>query len=257
MPGLLENKVALVTGGGGGIGEATAMTFHRDGARVAIIDRNLAEAERVAAAIAAQGGEAIALEANVANEEDVANAVAAVVDTFGALHAASNNAAFGGGFKSLTDFSEKEWALINDVTLKGVWLCMKYQLPAMENSGGGAIVNISSVGGVRGESKMAPYSAAKGGVIALTKTAAAEYGQRGVRVNCVAPGGILTPGMQQYLDALPEERDATIATHAMRRLGEPYEIADAVSYLLSDRASFITGAVLDVDGGIMVNPHNL
>ena len=257
MSGLLENKVALVTGGGSGIGEATAITFHRDGAKVAIIDRNLEQAERVAQSIVAEGGDAIALKANVASDDEVESAIAAILERYGALHAASNNAAFGGGFKQITEFSEKEWGLINDVTLKGVWLCMKHQLPAMEASGGGAIVNISSVGGVRGEAKMSLYSAAKGGVIALTKTAAAEYGQRGVRVNCVAPGGIMTAGRQGYFDALPEERDATIATHAMRRLGEPEEIADAVSYLLSERASFITGAVLNVDGGIMVNPHNL
>ncbi|NND67452.1 MAG: SDR family oxidoreductase [Halioglobus sp.] len=257
MQGLLQDKVAMVTGGGSGIGEATAMTFHKDGAKVAIIDRNIEEAERVRNAITEDGGDAIALHANVAQDEEVANAIAMIVEEYGALHAASNNAAFGGGFKGITEFSEKEWGLINDVTLKGVWLCMKHQLMAMEASGGGAIVNISSVGGIRGESKMSLYSAAKGGVIALTKTAAAEYGQRGVRVNCVAPGGVMTAGMKGYFDALPEERDATIATHAMRRLGEPYEIADAVSYLLSDRASFITGAVLTVDGGIMVNPHNL
>ncbi len=257
MQRLLENKVAMVTGGGSGIGEATAMTFHRDGAKVAIIDRDLAAAERVRDAVVADGGDAIALKANVASDGDVGAAIAAIVEHYGALHAVSNNAAFGGGFKPVTDWSEKEWELINDVTLKGVWLCLKYQLPAIEASGGGAIVNISSVGGVRGEAKMSPYSAAKGGVIALTKTVAAEYAQRGIRANCVAPGGIRTPAIQAYFDALPEEREATIATHAMRRLGEPEEIADAVSYLLSDRASFITGHVLNVDGGMLVNPHNL
>lgn len=257
MQGLLQDKVAMVTGGGSGIGEATAITFHRDGAKVAIIDRNIEEAERVRQVILAEGGEAIALRADVAKGDEIESAIAAIIEEYGALHAASNNAAFGGGFKQITEWSEKEWSLINDVTLKGVWLCMKHQLPAMETSGGGAIVNISSIGGIRGESKMSAYSAAKGGVIALTRTAAAEYGQRGVRVNCVAPGGVMTAGMKGYFDALPQERDATIATHAMRRLGEPHEIADAVSYLLSDRASFITGAVLHVDGGLMVNPHNL
>jgi NAD(P)-dependent dehydrogenase (short-subunit alcohol dehydrogenase family) len=257
MKRLLENKIAMVTGGGSGIGKATAMTFHRDGAKVVIVDRNMAAAEAVLQEILSAGGDAIALQADVSREEDVEAVMAGIVTHYGALHAASNNAAFGGGFKGITDWTESEWEKVNDVTLKGVWLCIKHQLPVIEQSGGGAIVNITSVGAVRGEAKMSPYSAAKGGVISLTKTVAAEYAQRGIRVNAVAPGGIRTPGIEGYFKALPEERDATIATHAMRRLGEPEEVADAVSYLLSDRASFITGHVLNVDGGILVNPHNL
>lgn len=257
MKRLLEDKVALVTGGGSGIGEATARVFHRDGAKVAVIDRNLEAAERVRQDIRSAGGDAIAIGADVSVEGEVEAAIAEIVGHYGALHVASNNAAFGGGFKHVTDWSDREWQKVQDITLKGVWYCIKHQLPVIEQSGGGAIVNITSVGAVRGEAKMAPYSAAKGGVIALTKTVAAEYAQRGIRVNAVAPGGILTPAMEGYFRAVPEDRDATIATHAMRRLGEPEEVADAVSYLLSDRASFITGHVLNVDGGILVNPHNL
>ncbi len=257
MKRLLEDKVAMVTGGGSGIGEATAHVFHQDGAKVVIVDRDLDAAEKVRDAILADGGDAIALQANVADEQEVEAAIAAIMDHYGALHGASNNAAFGGGFKEVTTWSEKEWEQVQDVTLKGVWFCLKYQLPAIEQSGGGAIVNISSVGGVRGEAKMSPYSAAKGGVLALTKTVAAEYAQRGIRVNCVAPGGIKTPAIELYFEAFPHERDKTIATHAMRRLGEPEEIADAVSYLLSDRSTFITGHILNVDGGVLVNPHNL
>ena len=257
MKPLHANRVAMVTGGGSGIGRATAAVLHQDGARVAIVDRNRAAAEAAAQEILSAGGDAIAIEADVSEEQAVEAAVAAIVAHYGGLHIASNNAAFGGGFKGVTDWTEREWHKVNDVTLKGVWLCIKHQLPVMESAGGGAIVNITSVGAVRGEAKMSPYSAAKGGVIALTKTVAAEYAQRGIRVNAVAPGGIRTPGMEGYFTALPEEREATIATHAMRRLGEPEEIADAVSYLLSERASFITGHVLNVDGGLLVNPHNL
>jgi len=257
MNRLLENKVALVTGGGSGIGKATALTFHQDGAKVVVVDRNEKAAGEVAESIRSMGGDAIAIVADVSREKDVANMVAATEEQYGALHVASNNAAFSSGFKEITAWTEAEWDKVQDVTLKGVWLCMKYQLPAMEKAGGGAIVNITSVGGIRGEAKMSPYSSAKGGVIALTKTVAAEYGQRGIRVNAVAPGGIRTPAIDWYFNQMPEEKAATIATHAMRRLGEPEELANAVSFLLSDRASFITGHVLTVDGGIMVNPHNL
>jgi NAD(P)-dependent dehydrogenase (short-subunit alcohol dehydrogenase family) len=257
MKRLLEDKVALVTGGGSGIGEATARVFHQDGAKVAIIDRNLESAQRVQQEIEAAGGDAIALHADVSREEEVEAALAAIVDHYGALHCVSNNAAFGGGFKGVTDWTSDEWERINNITLKGVWYCLKHQMPLIEQSGGGAVVNISSLGAVRGEAKMAPYSAAKGGVISLTLTVAAEYAQRGIRVNAVAPGGIRTPAIEGYFRAIPEDREPTIATHAMRRLGEPHEVADAVSYLLSDRASFITGHVLHVDGGITINPHNL
>ena len=257
MRRLLENKVALVTGGGSGIGRATATVFHQDGARVAILDRDIDAAEQVRQDILSAGGEALALQVDVSREGEVESAISEILDRFGALHAVSNNAAFGGGFKGVADWTDAEWQKVQDITLKSVWYCLKHQLPAIERSGGGAIVNISSVGGIRGEAKMSPYSAAKGGVIALTKTVAAEYAQRGVRVNAVAPGGIRTPAIEGYFRAVPEDREPTIATHAMRRLGEPEEVADAVSYLLSDRASFITGHVLNVDGGLLVNPHNL
>jgi NAD(P)-dependent dehydrogenase (short-subunit alcohol dehydrogenase family) len=132
---------------------------------------------------------------------------------------------------------------------------MKYEIPAILKSGGGAIVNIASLSGVRGEALQSPYSAAKGGVIALTKTAAAEYAQKGIRVNAVNPGGIRTRALLDYFEKVPGAEEHTAAVHAMRRLGEPEEIADAVAYLCSDRASFITGHALNVDGGVMVNPH--
>lgn len=254
---LLKEKVALVTGGGSGIGKATAMTFAADGARVVVVDRNLDTAQSVSDAINAQGGKAIAVGADVSLEAEVSAMVERTLSAFGVLHAASNNAALGGGFKLVPDVSEANWDKCQNVTLKGVWLCMKYQIPAMLDSGGGAIVNIASLSGVRGEAMQSPYSAAKGGVIALTKTTAAEYAQRGIRVNAVAPGGIRTPAIEDYFEKVPGAREHTEGVHAMRRLGEPEEIADAVAYLLSDRASFITGHVLDVDGGIMVNPHTM
>jgi NAD(P)-dependent dehydrogenase (short-subunit alcohol dehydrogenase family) len=254
---LLRDKVALVTGGGSGIGLATALGFAKDGARVVVVDRNGEAAEQVAQSIRRDGGEALAIDTDVSDEQQVEAMVASTVAHFGRLDCASNNAALGGGFNLIPDVDAKHWDLAQSVTLKGVWLCLKYQIPAMLAAGGGAIVNIASLSGVRGEALQSPYSAAKGGVIALTKTAAAEYAQRGIRINAIAPGGILTPALEDYFKRVPGAREHTEGVHAMRRLGRPEEIADAVSYLLSDRASFITGHVLEVSGGITINPHTL
>lgn len=254
---LLQDKVALVTGGGAGIGEATALMFHREGAAVVVADINGEAAAAVAQRINADGDRALAVAVNVAEEGQVAAMVQRAVDAFGRLDCASNNAAASGGFAPLQDVENKNWQRAQDVTLKGVWLCMKYQIPVMLQQGGGAIVNIASLSGIRGEALQSPYSAAKGGVIALTKTAAAENAQHNLRINAVAPGGIRTAGMEYYFNSVPGAREKTEGVHAMRRLGEPREVADAVVYLLSDRASFITGHVLNVDGGITINPHTL
>ncbi|MFB3078988.1 MAG: SDR family NAD(P)-dependent oxidoreductase, partial [Lysobacterales bacterium] len=189
---LLEGKVGLVTGGGDGIGRATSIMFAKDGAKVAVADVRLDAAEETVAMIRELGGEAIAIEADVSNAEAVKAMVETTVKAFGRLDCACNNAAGGAGFNALQDVEEKNWDHCQNVTLKGVWLCLKYEIPAMLASGGGAIVNIASLSGVRGEALQSPYSAAKGGVIALTKTAAAEYAQKGIRVNAVNPGAIRT-----------------------------------------------------------------
>tara|TARA_R100000005_G_scaffold18284_1_gene7676 strand:- start:17683 stop:18450 length:768 start_codon:yes stop_codon:yes gene_type:complete len=254
---LLCDKVGLITGAGSGIGRATALTFARDGAKVVVVDYHLEWAEETAGLIRQAGGESLVIRANVASETDVQDMMSRAVAHFGRVDCVSNNAAFGGGFAPLPDVEEKNWQRCLDVTLKGIWLCMKYQIPQMLKQGGGSIVNIASLSGVRGEANQAPYSAAKGGVIALTRTAAAENAQRKIRVNAINPGGIRTPAILDYFARVPGAEERTAAVHAMRRLGEPEEVADAVAYLCSDRASFITGAVLDVDGGIMVNPHTL
>lgn len=254
---LLRNKVALITGAGSGIGRAMALTFTDDGARVAVLDYHRDSAEETAAMVREKGGEALVIHANVAKEDQQRRAVDECLACFGALHCAVNNAALGGGFAMLTDFEEKRWQLAQDVTLKGVWLGMKYQIPAMLKSGGGAIVNIASLSGLRGEAMQIAYSAAKGGVLAATRTAAAEFAQRGIRVNAINPGGIRTPALQMYFESVEGAEAQTAGVHAMRRVGEPHEIADAAAYLCSDRASFITGETLNVDGGVMVNPHTL
>jgi len=255
--GLLDGKVGLVTGAGAGIGRATALTFAREGAAVMVADVDARGGEETLRLVGELGGRARFVRADVSDESEVVAIVRATFEAFGALHLASNNAARGAGFRPLTELRRQDWDRALGVTLTGVWLCMKHEIPAMLAAGGGAIVNIASVSGMRGEATQAAYSAAKGGVLALTKTAAAEWARSGVRINALCPGGIRTPAIESYFEHAPGIREATIATHAMRRLGEPEEIADAVAWLCSDRASFVTGHAMVVDGGVLVNPHTL
>ena len=251
----MKNKVALVMGGGAGTGRATALAFARSGARVVVADINEQGARQTQTLINDAGGEAAAVCANMGLAADIQRVMDSCQDAFGALHMVSNNAALAAPNKPVTALSEEEWDKCMGVTLKGVWLCMKYQLPLIEASGGGAIVNIASVSGIRGEVFQSAYAAAKGGVITLTKAVAAEYARRGVRVNTVCPGGIETDGMRFYLKSMPEMREKTLNAHAMGRLARPEEIADAAVYLCSEQASFITGHDLVVDGGILVRSN--
>jgi NAD(P)-dependent dehydrogenase (short-subunit alcohol dehydrogenase family) len=251
----MTDKIALVMGGGAGTGRATAMAFADEGAKVVIADINEDGGRESLELLRSAGGEGIFVRANMGSASDIQQVIEQTEQTFGALHMVSNNAALGAPNKAVTDLSEEEWDRCMAVTLRGVWLCMKYQLPLIEASGGGAIVNIASVSGIRGEVFQSAYAAAKGGVITLSKAVAAEYAKRGVRVNTVCPGGINTGGMQFYLEKMPEMRDKTLQAHAMGRLAEPQEIADAVVYLCSDKASFITGHDLVVDGGVMVRSN--
>jgi NAD(P)-dependent dehydrogenase (short-subunit alcohol dehydrogenase family) len=255
--GLLDGKVGLVTGAGGGIGRATALAFAREGAAVAVADVDARGGAETRHLVEAAGGRAIFVRADVSDEAAVAALVRATCEAFGALHCASNNAARGAGFRVLTEVAREDWDRALAVTLTGVWLCLKHEIPALLASGGGAIVNVASVSGMRGEATQAAYSAAKGGVLALTKSAAAEWAQQGIRVNAICPGGIRTEAIEAYFEHAPGIREATVAVHAMRRLGEPGEIADAIAWLCSERASFVTGHALVADGGVLVNPHTL
>jgi NAD(P)-dependent dehydrogenase (short-subunit alcohol dehydrogenase family) len=254
---MLNNKIALITGAGEGIGEATALLMAKEGASIVVVDRQIELGQQTVAAIQSQGGDAFFVEADVADHQSIKSMVAAAVQHYGRVDCAVNNAARSASFALTADTEESDWDKTCDVTLKGVWLCMKYQLAAMLESGGGSIVNISSLAGVQGEVFQAPYSSAKAGVIGLTKTAAGEYAQKNIRINAICPGGILTRGMAHYLESVPGAREKVEATHAMRRLGKPEEIAEAVCFLSSERASFITGHPLVVDGGVSVNPYLL
>jgi NAD(P)-dependent dehydrogenase (short-subunit alcohol dehydrogenase family) len=255
--GLLEGKVALVTGGGAGIGRATARVFSREGARVAVADRDDAAGRQTVAEIEAGGGSARFVPMDVSRPEQVAAGIEAVVAAWGGLHCASNNAAASGGYHLTADIPERAWDRALAVSLTGVWHCMRFEIPAMRACGGGAIVNIGSASAMKGEAFLAAYAAAKGGVLALTKTAAAEYAGHGVRVNAVCPGGVRTAGIEDYFRKAPEREAPTLATHALGRLAEPEEIADTVAWLCSDRSSFTTGSVVVVDGGALVKSHLL
>lgn len=251
----MRDRVALVMGGGAGTGRATALAFAREGARVVVADINENGAHKTAGLIVEAGGEALALRADMAQASDVAAVMDAIRERFGALHLVSNNAAAAPQNKPLAEISEEEWDCCMSVTLRGVFLCLKHQLPLIEASGGGAVVNVASLSGVRGDAHQGAYASAKGGVLALTKTAAVEYARRGVRVNTVCPGAIRTAGIEFYLKDMPELRAKTMDIHAMGRMAEPEEVADAVVYLCSERASFITGHDLVVDGGILVRSN--
>lgn len=251
----MNSKIAMVMGGGAGTGRATALAFAREGAAVVITDVNEDGGQKTLDLIESEGGQGLFLKCDMGNAQDIQNALAQTKGHYGGLHMVSNNAALAAPNKPLTELTETEWDRCHGVTLKGVWLCLKYQLPIIEASGGGAVVNVASVSGLRGEAFQSAYAAAKGGVITLSKAAAVEYAKRGVRVNTVCPGGINTGGIEKYLDSMPELRDKTLNAHAMGRLAEPEEIADAVVYLCSDKASFITGHDLVVDGGVLVRSN--
>jgi NAD(P)-dependent dehydrogenase (short-subunit alcohol dehydrogenase family) len=250
--------VGLVTGAAQGLGRAVAELAVREGSRVVVSDIQDAKGEGVVRAIEAAGGEALFVHCDVAVAAEVEGLVARAVERFGRLDWACNNAVGGAGdFGPLHQIDDANWEHTQRVTLKGVFHGMKYEIPAMLSGGGGSVVNIITASVFKGEAMLGAYVAAKGGVHALTLTAAAEYSARGVRVNSVAPGGFETEAIARYFRKFPEFRERTIATHAMRRLGRPDEVAEPVVWLASDRASFVTGACIPCDGGVMVNSHLL
>jgi NAD(P)-dependent dehydrogenase (short-subunit alcohol dehydrogenase family) len=251
----LENRVALVTGASSGIGRAASVAFAIAGAKVVLASRNEESSLQTLRMVEDCGGEGIFVRTDVSVAADVENMINKTLATYGQINCAFNNAGIGGPVGPLFQFTEQDFDQVININLKGVWLCMKHELSAMLAHGGGCIVNMSSVGGVLGAAGIGIYAASKHGVIGLTKVAAIEYARAGVRVNVVCPSVIdHTLIIDQLKVTHPDMYDYLRATHPIGRLGDPEEVANAVVWLCSDEASFITGASLPVDGGTMAGP---
>jgi len=253
MAGLLEGKSTLITGGGGGIGRATALVFAREGARVAVADAVEEAAKETVALVNAAGGQAMSLTGDVTDSAAVQAMVKAVVSAYGRLDCAFNNAGIAGfqvnaGGKKTHEWADESFDRMIGVNLKGVWLCMKHEIPQMLSQGGGVIVNTGSIAGLIGLPTSSAYVAAKHGVLGLTKTAALEYAGDSIRVNAVCPGYIETKMTE---DTMRRRGGTLMAMVPFHRMGKPEEIAEMVLFLSSDRSSYISGACYNVDGGYM------
>ena len=251
MSKLLADKVIIVTGAGGGIGEASARLFAREGASVVLTGRTQASVESVASGIKAEGGRCIALRVDVSSGSETESMVAATLAEFGRLDGAFNNAGIDGPLTPAADYPEEAFDEVIAINLKGVWNCMRYEIPAMLANGSGSIVNNASALSEVGQFSMAGYCASKAGVLGLTRAAALDYGAQGIRVNALSPGVIETPMMTNQMTAYPPLREMLLAKHAIGRLGQPEEMAEAAAWMLSDRSKFMLGANLSVDGGFL------
>ncbi|MBD3385653.1 SDR family oxidoreductase [candidate division KSB1 bacterium] len=246
-----EKKVALVTGGSTGIGKATALAFAETGAKVAVVDIVEEEGKKTVDAIKEKGGQAIFIKTDVSDAGQVKDMVDKVVDTFGGLHCAFNNAGIEGEQATTADCTVENWNRVISINLSGVWYCMKYEIPHMLEAGKGSIVNMASVAGRVGFANIPAYTASKHGVNGLTKTAALEYATRNIRVNAVCPGIIDTAMIDRFTGGEGEGKEQMEAMEPVGRMGRPEEVADAVIWLCSDKASFVTGHPLAVDGGFV------
>jgi NAD(P)-dependent dehydrogenase (short-subunit alcohol dehydrogenase family) len=246
----LEGKVAIVTGGGSGMGQATAILFAQEGAKVVIACRNTAgSGEKTAEMIKKAGGEAIFIKTDVSKGQDVQEMVKAAVNTYGRLDVLYNNAAVQGDVSLTPDVTEEIYDRYMDVNLKGVWLGMKYAIPAMLKTGAGSITNVASVSALVGQRGLSHYAATKGGIISLTRVTAMEYATKNIRINCICPGLVRTPIWDQIENASPGSLQKFVDGVPMGRYAKPEEIAQLALFLASDESSFMTGSVVIIDGG--------
>ena len=252
----LEGKVGLVTGGTSGIGRDASVLFAKAGAKVVVAGRREVEGKETVDQIRAAGGEGLFVKADVSKAADVQALVQKTVEKFGRLDVAFNNAGIEGAWIAITEQSEEDWDRTIDINLKGVWLCLKHEIRQMlKQGGGGAIVNMASVAGWIGSAGAATYCASKHGVIGLTKSAALEMARNGIRINVVCPAVIETP-MAERIFGAPEMNKYALGLHPIGRFGTPMEVAEAVVWMCSDRASFMTGQSLVLDGGFLAGPNS-
>lgn len=250
MYGKLEGKITLVTGGSSGIGRATALAFAREGSNLVIADILVESGEETVQMIRKAGGEAIFVETDISKAGEVEALVNKVVETYGRLDCAHNNAGIEGVLATTANYTEEDWDRIITINLKGTWLCMKYEILQMLHQGGGAIVNTASTNGLVGFPGMPAYCASKGGILQLTRTAALEYARAGIRVNAVCPGSIQTPLMERIAANISNAGVPFAMDLPSGRIGMPEEVAEAVVWLCSDASSFVTGHALVIDGGM-------
>jgi len=247
----LKDKVAVITGGGSGIGRATAIRFAKEGAKIVIADINEVTGEETLGVINQQNQEAIFIKTNVAESKSIQNLMKRAVEHFGRIDILFNNAGIGNSEVRSVDLAEEEWDQVIDINLKSVFLGIKYAMPELKKSGNGVIINTASLLGLKGRKYVSAYNASKGGVVLLTQNAALEYGKYNIRVNAIAPGIIDTNIIKEWKN---DERKWPILSraNALGRIGSPDEIASAALFLASDEASFVTGATLSVDGGGLI-----
>lgn len=248
---MTDQKVAIVTGGNSGIGRATAIALAREGAKVTVAARRVSEGKETVRLIKEAGSDGIFVKTDVANENDVSSLVEKTVDTYGRLDYAVNNAGMGEKMTPLVEQTSEKFDQIMNTNVRGVWLSMKYEIQEMMKNGGGAIVNMSSGAGLVGFPQMPVYIASKHAVLGLTKSAALEYAKSGIRINAIAPGGVETEMLMQTIGDDHQFLETFKSMHPIGRIGTPEEIANAVVWLLSDKASFVLGHTLLVDGGIV------
>ncbi len=245
----LKDKVALITGAGSGMGRATATLFAREGAKVAVVDVNLAGAEDTVRRITTAGGQAIAIRADVSNSEDASSMVSGTVAKFGGLDIIYNNAGIEGEGRFAAEVTEEQFDRVIAINLRGVWLGMKYALPELIKRGGGSVISTASIAGIIGLKGSVAYSAAKAGVIGMTRVVAMEYGRYNIRANCICPGFIHTEMADRIAGGRPYTPEQTSRLSVFKRFGEPDEIAQTALFLASDESKFVTAQPIVVDGG--------